>query len=131
MKSRLIFYLISLGIGIVYLSLFILAHAFLAATIWIPISEIGYYIFNIAIIAIMYVKDILDELKIHRGNPPMGPSWFEHSSFILVVAIQLAISIEYDTNDLIIFTKLILFFLAIFDFMWDISQDERSGSYRS
>lgn len=130
METRLPYYFLSLVVGLIYLVLYLLAQIYLDSTSWIPIIDIIYFIFNIAIVSIFIIKDAFDEQKIRENSAPVGPNWFEHSTFILMVAIQCAISIQYDTIDLITYVKAGLFILALIDFVWDIIQDERAHSYR-
>ena len=130
MESRAHCYFIALVIGIIYLGLFVLSHLYLETTTWIPIIDMIYFIFNIAIIIVLIVKDALDELNIQHGSPPIGPQWFEHSTFILMVALQLVISIQYDTVDLISYVKVGLFFLAVLDFIWDLWQDHTNPKFQ-
>ncbi len=127
MKSRFPYYLLALAVGGVYFSLFALAHVYLGFTGWLPIIDWMYFIFNIAIVAIFLVKDTLDEKNMKSGETPIGPSWFEHAPFVVVIAFQSAISIIFDTDPLISNIKIVIFVLALIDFIWDLNQDARSG----
>ena len=89
-----------------------------------------FFIFNIAIVIVFLIKDTLDERNMGKGSSPVGPSWFEHAPFVIVVAFQSVISIYYDTDPLISYIKVGIFILALLDFVWDLSQDERSGRMR-
>lgn len=128
--SRAIYYQISLGIGIFYVAFYFTARILLENSGWIGVIDTIFLVFNIAIIAVFYVKDTLDEFKIKKGYKPAGPSWFEHSSFVLVVGIVVILSATYDVDPFMVTLKLVLFFLALGDFFWDLWQDSRSRNYR-
>lgn len=130
MRTRFPFYLLAFFVGCVYFSIFILAHLYLVFTGWVPIFDWMFFIFNIAIVIVFLIKDTLDERSMGKGSSPVGPSWFEHAPFVIVVAFQSVISIYYDTDPLISYIKLGIFILALLDFVWDLSQDERSGRMR-
>lgn len=129
-NNRFPFYLLSLAIGALYFALFVLAHIYIPAGNWLTGIDNAYIIFNFVIIGIMLVKDGIDERNMHRGISPAGPSWFEHGPFVFLVALQSIISTQYDTVDLIINLKVLVFFLALLDYIWDLSQDERSAKWR-
>ncbi|MHA1323952.1 MAG: hypothetical protein ACTSRL_14285 [Candidatus Helarchaeota archaeon] len=130
MKTRIWYYLLSFAIGMVYLSLYLAAHAYLGSSEIISSINLLYFYFNIVIVITFLVKDAIDERNIRRDSVPIGPSWFEHGPFIIIVAIQTLISIAYDTEDFIIYFKVGLFLVALLDFIWDLSQDERSKAKR-
>ena len=87
-KTRRNYYFVSFAIGMIYFLFHFIAREFLGASTWVARLDVGFVFLDGFFVVIFYIKDTLDEIKMRRENKPTGPSWFEHTPFIAMVALH-------------------------------------------
>ena len=130
MGSRDVFYVISLVIGIAFMSLYLVCYAIFGADSWFIYAHVVYLILSLGLVIAFFIKDGLDERAMRQGGSPVGPSWFEHAPFALMHIIFLIILANLETDSTISIIIYVFALLAFIDLFWDVSQDIRSGRYR-
>ena len=126
--KRFLSFILSFIVGLAYFLLYFIGYSLLVSTSWLSILENIYLILaSISVIGFL-MKDSLDERRIRKASPSIGPAWIEHSPLAIMVLLQLLISIILNIEYMIL-VKIILSILILVDIGWDISQHARSKSF--
>ncbi len=128
-KTRKNYYFGAFLLGFVYFLVHFALRAFITGSL-IQTVDMWYLWLDGIFVVGFIIKDAFDEASLHKGKDPVGPSWFEHSTFIAMVGFHGVMIGLLDPPSIYVTLEWIFAILLFIDAIWDVSQDLRSSPDR-